>query len=291
MLASDILLPVYSSDKSVGSSISLVVLSDTETEMTVTPDDIPAIIPKVSPEAEADIVTSPTGVLDLTIYFDIESNPSEDSPSLDHALVALGVSSFFFDDHFEFEPLEDSSKEDALEPHEATIAWWRAAVMARSSSSSSSFASTPPTSLWITPAPPRLPRLYVVFVLPGRRVSPDSSLSVSPLSSSLDGPSCKGVDLLPPHKRLRGLPSAFHQETSIEDSTERGYEASMEGSTDSGLETDIEAGAETGTKVGAYASVGDTIKIVVDVMAKPDTPLALPNLTITERLDDHEEVI
>nr|GEZ53197.1 hypothetical protein [Tanacetum cinerariifolium] len=133
------------------------------------------------------------------------------------------------------------------------------------------------------------------------RVSPYSSSSVLRLLSS-DGPSCKRgrspttsltstdhssttlspiqADLLPPRKRLRDLPSAFHQETSIEDSTERGYKASMEGSTEIGLDTDIGAGAEVGTEVGADASVRDTIEIDVDVVVEPDTPHVLPKPTI-----------
>ncbi|GKB90766.1 hypothetical protein Tco_0963038 [Tanacetum coccineum] len=81
----------------------------------------------------------------LVILSDIESDPCKDSLSLDHALVAPGVSPFLSDDHSESEPLKDSSAEYALEPHEATVARRRAVFMARSSSSSSS-ASMPPTS-------------------------------------------------------------------------------------------------------------------------------------------------
>ncbi|GJR97247.1 hypothetical protein Tco_0269421 [Tanacetum coccineum] len=146
MPASDIPIPVYSSDESVGSSISLVILSNTETEMNVAPADIPAVIPEVAPEAEAAIITSPTGVLDFTIHFDTKSDPPEDSPSSDHALVTPSVSPLLSNDHSKSELLEDSFEEDAPEPYEATIARWRATVASRSSSSSSS-ASIPSTSL------------------------------------------------------------------------------------------------------------------------------------------------
>ncbi|GJY45520.1 hypothetical protein Tco_0434583 [Tanacetum coccineum] len=117
-----------------------------------------------------------------------------------------------------------------------------------------------------------------------RRVSP-------PADHSLIALSLIRANILPPRKRLRGLPSTFHQETSIEDSIERGYEASMEGSTEICLEKNIEAGAEVGTEVGTGASVGAIIEIDVDVVAEPDTPLVLPEPTIAEQLDDHEEVI
>ncbi|GKC78595.1 hypothetical protein Tco_1129369, partial [Tanacetum coccineum] len=103
------------------------------------------------------------------------------------------------------------------------------------------------------------------------------------------------TSFLPPRKRLRGLPSAVHQETSIEDSTERGFEASIEGSIEIGHEADIEANieavSEAGTKVGTEASIGDAVEIAVDVIVKPDTlhVLLVPN--IAKQLDDHEEVI
>ncbi|GJX69838.1 putative reverse transcriptase domain-containing protein [Tanacetum coccineum] len=99
------------------------------------------------------------------------------------------------------------------------------------------------------------------------------------------------ADLLPPRKRLRDSPFVFHQETSIKDSTERGYEASMEGSTEIGLEIDIEAGAKVGTVVGADSSVGSTVEIDVDVVAGPDTPPFLSEPTIAERLDDQKEEV
>ncbi|GJX94494.1 hypothetical protein Tco_0349080 [Tanacetum coccineum] len=85
MPSSDI--PAYSSSESVGSSISLVVLSDSETEMTVALAYIPAVSPKIAPMIEATTIASPVGALDLTS-----------------------------------EPLEDSSEEDTPEPYEATIA-------------------------------------------------------------------------------------------------------------------------------------------------------------------------
>ncbi|GKE43282.1 hypothetical protein Tco_1470566 [Tanacetum coccineum] len=99
----------------------------------------------------------------LVILSDTESDPSEDSPSSDHALVSPSVSPFLFDDRFESEPLEDSFEDDAPEPHEAIVARWRAAVMEHSLSSSSS-ASTPPASFQLVPASPSLPRRPTILV-------------------------------------------------------------------------------------------------------------------------------
>ncbi|GJT61008.1 reverse transcriptase domain-containing protein [Tanacetum coccineum] len=140
----------------------------------------------------------------------------------------------------------------------------------------------------VHPFPARIPANRRRF----RYVSSSSSSPPSPPADhSLIALSLIRANLLPPRKRLRGSPSTFHQETSIEDSTERGYEASMEGSTKICLETDIEAGAEVGTEVGTDASVGAIIEIDVDVVAEPDTLLVLPEPTIAERLDNHGEEV
>ncbi|GJW66998.1 hypothetical protein Tco_0121422 [Tanacetum coccineum] len=102
----------------------------------------------------------------LVILSDTEFDPSKDSPSSDHALVAPAVSPFLSDDHSEFEPLEDLSEKDAPEPHEAIVARWRADVVACSSSS----ASTPPTSFQLVPASPSLPRRPAILVRPGQEI-------------------------------------------------------------------------------------------------------------------------
>ncbi|GKA76592.1 hypothetical protein Tco_0783053 [Tanacetum coccineum] len=106
--------------------------ASSKTEMTVALAYILDVSPKIAPVVEATTIASPVGALDLTVHLDSESDPSEDPSSSDH-------------------PLEDSSKEDTLEPYKAIIARWIATVASRSSSS----ASTPPTSLQIAPALPR----------------------------------------------------------------------------------------------------------------------------------------
>nr|GEV50573.1 hypothetical protein [Tanacetum cinerariifolium] len=57
-------------------------LSDSDHEATV----IPTVL-LVSPEAEATVVASPVDVLDWVIHSDIETDPSEDPSSLDHAPI------------------------------------------------------------------------------------------------------------------------------------------------------------------------------------------------------------
>ncbi|GKB53686.1 reverse transcriptase domain-containing protein [Tanacetum coccineum] len=320
MPASDIPVPAYSSGESVESSISLVILSDTETEMTIVPTDIPIVIPEIALEVEAVAVASPASALDLTVHLISESNPSKDPPSSYHQLVTPGIYLFLSDDHSEFDPLEDPSEEDTPKINEATIARWRAAVALRSSSSSSS-TSTPPAPLqkrvhlfparilanhrrsrYVSSSSSPLPRKR-------RRVSPYSSSS-SPVSVGLSRKRCKflttslpaadhlpaalppiRVDHLPPRKRLRDSSSSFHQEVSvevsIEDSTKIGYEASIKDGTEIGYEASIEDGTETGYE----ASIEATIKVTTEVAAEPHVPLILREQTIAERLDKHEEVI
>ncbi|GJR89787.1 hypothetical protein Tco_0213798 [Tanacetum coccineum] len=136
-------------------------------------DTVPAIIPAALPdalEANEAVVASPAGVLDLVIHSALETDPSEDPPSSNHALVAPIISPFLFDDHFEpdseTDPFEDSSDSDASETplslklYEATITRWRNAVLLRSSllsrSSSSLSIPIPSTEVAATPVIPTL---------------------------------------------------------------------------------------------------------------------------------------
>ncbi|GJR52358.1 putative reverse transcriptase domain-containing protein [Tanacetum coccineum] len=386
-----------SSEESVRSSISLIILldSDTKTKTGIIPADIHSIIPivpPVTPEVEAVVVVSPAGVLELVIHLDTETDPSEDPPSPKHALFAPGISPLYDSEpEYESEPLEFPSEEDAQEPHKASVAQWRAAVMAHSSSSSSS-ASTPPSSFHIIPTPYALPTLPIettitpsdVPISPVRATTilvtdttltpyliggcnrvtarkrfrhpptvrlaplvpsshplgslpyssntsgsstkrssysssdtaytplgplthrrPQCSDYVSPLPSSSDMPSRKR------RRMLRGSPSAYHHEVSIEDNTKMGCEDSIEtrakGDTERDIEKGTEADAQTNTKADAEAdvqasvetdigaeakgSVGTTIEVGVDFVVEPIAPHDLPTLTVAERLDEYEETI
>nr|GFB11873.1 hypothetical protein [Tanacetum cinerariifolium] len=66
MSFSTILIPSDSADKSFESLILLVILLDTKTELTI----VLLVLPEISLEAEAAMVASPTGVLDLVVHSD-----------------------------------------------------------------------------------------------------------------------------------------------------------------------------------------------------------------------------
>nr|GEY98175.1 hypothetical protein [Tanacetum cinerariifolium] len=77
MSSPTILISANSTNESVRSSTSLVILSDTTTELTT----VHATVPEIAPKAEAVVVASPAGVLDLVVHSDLETEPSEASPS------------------------------------------------------------------------------------------------------------------------------------------------------------------------------------------------------------------
>ncbi|GKE33191.1 hypothetical protein Tco_1452513, partial [Tanacetum coccineum] len=130
---STILIPFNSAGESVGSSPSLVILSDTEAEVMA----IPVVLPEIAPEeAPTSIVAPPTATLDLAIESDPEVEPSkalpyEEPPSPDyvpsypiHAPTSLDYhpksdteSEPFEDD---FEPIEDAP--EAAKPLSAQVA-------------------------------------------------------------------------------------------------------------------------------------------------------------------------
>ncbi|GKE71331.1 hypothetical protein Tco_1529403, partial [Tanacetum coccineum] len=297
---------------SVGSSASLIILSDSDSEATTLPTALPIAL-----EAEAATVASPAGVLDLTIHLDSESDPSEDPSSSDHALVAPGISHFLFEDDsesdFESEPLEDPSEEDAPEPYEATIARWRADVLSCSSSSSSSSAFAPPVSFQIVPALPGLPRRPAILVLPGqeipfgrpyrthpngvrrmltarKRVRPfraciPANCRRSRYVSSSSSPS--------PRKRRRVSPysspsASLSSSPSDGSSRKRGrspttsFSAAAHSLTALLPEVSIDDSIEAGTE----ASIKAMIEVTAEVAAEP----ALPEQTVAERLEEHEVI-
>nr|GEV43596.1 putative reverse transcriptase domain-containing protein [Tanacetum cinerariifolium] len=204
----------------------------------------------------------------LVIHFDTESDTSEDSSSSDQALVAPVVSPILFDDHSESEPLEDSSEEDAPEPHEATeISFSRPY---RTHPNGELRMLTVGKRVYPFPACISANRNRFRYVSSSSSPLPCKRRRVSPHSSSLVSLSSSSSSSVGP-----GSPSTVPQKTSLEDSTERGYKASIEG----------------GTEVGVEGSVGATIKVTVDVMTEPDTSHVLPERKVAERLDDHEKVI
>ncbi|GKC90767.1 putative reverse transcriptase domain-containing protein, partial [Tanacetum coccineum] len=151
---------------------------------------------------------------------------------------------------------------DALEAllpsdYEATIARWRAVVLARPSSSLSS-----------SPQPHKRRRVLIHSSSSSSSEissSSETSHSSSETSSASDTPTSVGPspDHLPPRKRFRGSLTTSHQEISIEDS--------------------IEDGTETSIKA--------MIKVTAEMADVPDIPYVLPEPTVEEKLEEHKEVI
>ncbi|GJU18471.1 hypothetical protein Tco_1146437 [Tanacetum coccineum] len=146
--------------------------------------------PGIKPSSDFPAISSNKSIessIPLVIVSDTESDPSEDSPSSNHALAAPAVSPFLSDDHSEFEPLEVSSEEDALEPHETIYP-----------ADQLSLSSLGRRSLSVNPIVPTLMG-YLGCCLRGRGciVSPHSSSLVSLSSSSSVGPSRKRCRIMP----------------------------------------------------------------------------------------------
>ncbi|GJZ40904.1 hypothetical protein Tco_0587790 [Tanacetum coccineum] len=100
MSHSTISIPSDSARKSIESSPSLVILSDTEAEVLAIPVALPSIAPKA---ATTTVVSLPTATGDLAIRTDLEAEPSKALPFPDYS-----------------EPIEDPPK--AAEPLSAQIA-------------------------------------------------------------------------------------------------------------------------------------------------------------------------
>ncbi|GJV21784.1 hypothetical protein Tco_1370804 [Tanacetum coccineum] len=122
MFASVISISFDSSEESVGSSTSWVILFGTIP--TIIPADVSTIVPAVL-EVMA-IVTPPVGVLDLDIHTTLETDPSRDPSSPVHALAAPITSPFLCLDSSEPSgDFSDSDSPDSLSPpdsHETVIA-------------------------------------------------------------------------------------------------------------------------------------------------------------------------
>ncbi|GKA23698.1 hypothetical protein Tco_0709731 [Tanacetum coccineum] len=106
MSLSTILISSESMDESVRSSASYVILSDSKAAVPT----IPAIAPKIAPEAETTVVAPPTTILDLLLESDSETEPLEAPPSPDY----VPASPDYFPRSDSKSDPEESSKEDPL---------------------------------------------------------------------------------------------------------------------------------------------------------------------------------
>ncbi|GJU84269.1 hypothetical protein Tco_1291815 [Tanacetum coccineum] len=110
MSHSTILIPFDSAEESIRSSPSLVILSDTETEVMA----IPAALPEIAPESAAVVVTPPTATPDLTIKTDPQAEPSKAPLSPNYVpfapIYAPASPDYHPESDIEFEPSEDESE-------------------------------------------------------------------------------------------------------------------------------------------------------------------------------------
>ncbi|GKC29947.1 hypothetical protein Tco_1037241 [Tanacetum coccineum] len=209
------MIPFNSAGESVGSSPSLVILSDTEAEVMA----VPAVLPEIAPEAEAAVVASPTAVLDLVI---------ELTKRLSH-LRLYYILSEPFDDESE-EPIEDAPK--ASKPLPAQVAppppvqitltsptKPKPAPYLPLSSSSSGTSHTPSGPL------PRRIHLVSSYSTPltsvglSRKRCRSHTTSLPALASAPTVLSYVPADRLPPRKRFRGSPTISYQDAMVKTTT------------------------------------------------------------------------
>ncbi|GKE95957.1 hypothetical protein Tco_1580812 [Tanacetum coccineum] len=139
MAASAIAISLDSSDESVGSPPSRVILFS----------DIPTIIPStsvVAPETstialvilstahvvEMTLITSPTGLCGLVPYLDSDSNSPDEMSSPEHISPLPAISPFLCTDTSEAS--DSSNGPPSQDPYVATVARWRSRVIAHSPS-------------------------------------------------------------------------------------------------------------------------------------------------------------
>ncbi|GKD80162.1 hypothetical protein Tco_1342783, partial [Tanacetum coccineum] len=196
MAASVIAISSDSSDESMGSPPSRVILFGDITTVipspSVTAPETPAIAPVISFAAhvvETTFVASPTGLCGLVLYSDSDFDSPNEMDSPEHITPLPATSPFLYIDSPE---ASDSSDGPPLQdPYVTTIAHWRSRVATRPSSPSD-FPIAPVT------APPETRQRAAILIRPGEaiplgrpyRTHPNGSSSgSSPVhSSGLDAP-------------------------------------------------------------------------------------------------------
>ncbi|GJR70018.1 hypothetical protein Tco_0016083 [Tanacetum coccineum] len=196
MAASAIIISFDSSNESVGSPPSRVILFDDIPTVilstSVVAPDTSTIAPVISPTApmvETTLVASPTGLCGLVPYTGFDSDSPDEMSSPEHISPLPAISPFICTDSSE---APDSSDRPPLEdPYVATIARWRSRVTARPSSSHE-FPIAPVTAL------PGIRRRSAILIRP-REAIPFGQ----PYRTHLNGPH----KLLTARKRVGPLPA------------------------------------------------------------------------------------
>ncbi|GJT34568.1 hypothetical protein Tco_0924987 [Tanacetum coccineum] len=196
MAASAIIISSDSSDESVGSPPSRVILfGDIPTVIpstsVVAPETstIAPVISSAAPMVETTLVASPTGLCGLVPYTGSDSDSPDEMSSPEHISPLPAISPFICTDSSE---APDSSDGPPLQdPYVTTIARWRSRVTARPSSSHE-FPIAPVT------APPRIRRRSATLIRPGEAIP-----FGRPYRTHLNGPR----KLLTARKRVGPLPA------------------------------------------------------------------------------------
>ncbi|GJT41106.1 putative reverse transcriptase domain-containing protein [Tanacetum coccineum] len=196
MAASAIIISSDSSDESVGSPPSRVILfGDIPTVIpstsVVAPETstIAPVISSAAPMVETTLVASPTGLCGLVPYTGSDSDSPDEMSSPEHISPLPAISPFICTDSSE---APDSSDGPPLQdPYVTTIAHWRSRVTARPSSSHE-FPIAPVT------APPEIRRRSTILIRPGEAIP-----FGQPYRTHLNGPR----KLLTARKRVGPLPA------------------------------------------------------------------------------------
>ncbi|GJR40171.1 reverse transcriptase domain-containing protein [Tanacetum coccineum] len=196
MAASAIAISSDSSDESVGSSPSRVILfcdilTFIPSTSVVAPETstIAHVISSAAPMVETTLVASPTGLCGLVPYSGSDSDSPDEMFSLDHISPLPAISRFLCTDSSEAPDSSDGPP--SQDPYVATVARWRSRVTSHPSSSSE-FLIAPIT------APPRIRRRSTILIRP-REAIPIGR----PYRTHLNGPR----KLLTARKRVGPLPA------------------------------------------------------------------------------------
>ncbi|GJS10093.1 reverse transcriptase domain-containing protein [Tanacetum coccineum] len=196
MAASAIIISSDSSDESVGSPPSRVILfGDIPTVIpstsVVAPETstIAPVISSAAPMVETTLVASPTGLCGLVPYTGSDSDSPDEMTSPEHISPLPAISPFICTDSSEAPDSSDGPP--SQDPYVATVARWRSRVTARPSSSHE-FPIAPVT------APPGIRRRSATLIRPGEAIP-----FGRPYRTHLNGPR----KLLTARKRVGPLPA------------------------------------------------------------------------------------
>nr|GEW07833.1 hypothetical protein [Tanacetum cinerariifolium] len=142
MAASAIVVSSYSSNESVGSPPSRVILFGNIPTVIPSTSVIALVISSATPVVETTLVTSPSGLCGLVLYSDSNSNSPDEMDSPEYITPLPATSPFFYTDSFEASDSSDGPP--SQDPYAIIITRWRSRrVSPRSSDHRPSSSSSP----------------------------------------------------------------------------------------------------------------------------------------------------